>query len=133
MSRKRIINAVLFYWFPFVGYLSLIFYLSHHSDPTSQIPLNVNDKLLHGTEFFILEVLAVRAFCGHVRDALARHRFFIGATLFSFVYAVSDEFHQFFVPGRIASGTDLLADITGICIAAGMMKLLYSTAERTMP
>ena len=41
-------------------------------------------------------------------------QFFIYPATLSFLYAVSDEFHQSFVPGRSASIRDVLIDTIGI-------------------
>lgn len=35
------------------------------------------------------------------------------AVLIASLYGVSDEFHQFFVPGRVASVFDVFADVVG--------------------
>ena len=46
---------------------------------------------------------------------------FIGVII-ALVYAVSDEFHQLFVPGRACSFSDFLVDSAGIFLAT----LIYS-------
>ena len=40
---------------------------------------------------------------------------------FSLLYAISDEFHQSFVPGRNADPWDVLADFVGVAI--GLMSI----------
>lgn len=52
-----------------------------------------------------------------------------GVILFCFGYAVTDEIHQYFVPGRACMVTDMLLDtcggITGIIISFVCMKIFY--------
>lgn len=40
----------------------------------------------------------------------------LGALIFSFLYACSDEIHQFFVPGRACMFTDVLIDTSGAAV-----------------
>ncbi len=51
----------------------------------------------------------------------------LGVVLFCFIYAVSDEIHQYFVPGRSCMFTDMLIDtcggITGMTISFLIMKI----------
>jgi len=47
---------------------------------------------------------------------------FLLAILISIIYAISDEFHQLFVPGRACSLSDVLTDSAGVLFAG----LLYS-------
>jgi VanZ family protein len=73
-------------------------------------------KLGHLTEYAILAVFAARAFRTSSRDFLRRTWFLI-SLLFVVVYALSDEFHQSFVPSRGASILDSMIDSLGGLIA----------------
>lgn len=89
-----------------------IFYLSHQ--PSLQVvpPLFPHqDKVLHMAEFFLL---FIAIFIN--RDLYRGPR--RSAVLFSagFLYALSDEIHQSFVPGRDCSAWDLMADTAGLAI-----------------
>jgi len=55
-----------------------------------------------------------------------RKRFFVSAILLSVLYAVSDEVHQIFVPGRGASLGDVVLDGVGIVFAF----MIYSISLR---
>lgn len=52
----------------------------------------------------------------------------MGVVGFCFIYACSDELHQYFVPGRACMFTDVLIDtcgsITGLIISAILMKII---------
>ena len=81
-------------------------------------------KLGHFTEYAVLAFLWHRALAGSRRRLLA-------AFLISALYAVSDEWHQSFVPNRTASAVDVMVDTTG---AAVMMALLsLKTKMRGQP
>ena len=68
-------------------------------------------KAGHFTEYAILGLLAARAFASS-HTALRRSWFFAALILVS-VYALSDEYHQSFVPSRTASIYDSLVDMAG--------------------
>lgn len=78
-------------------------------------------KLAHFTEYFILGVLTFNAFC-HTFDNLKKAS--ILSFLFCAIYSITDEFHQSFIPERVASVKDCIIDSTGafigisICIIA---------------
>lgn len=49
---------------------------------------------------------------------------FIYAIIFTFCYAVSDEVHQLFVPGRSGEVRDVLIDTAGACIGVMMFWII---------
>lgn len=50
--------------------------------------------------------------------------------LFGSLYAVTDELHQYFVPGRACMLTDILIDACGSFLGAAVMLLLYKLIGR---
>lgn len=50
--------------------------------------------------------------------------------LVSFLYACSDELHQFFVGGRSASFRDVLIDSTGACIGILLTLIIYTLIKK---
>ncbi len=62
-------------------------------------------KLAHAAEFAVLGGLLLRA----LRDERA-------ALAAGIAYAVSDELHQHFVPGRVGSPLDVLIDSVGVAV-----------------
>lgn len=56
----------------------------------------------------------------------------MGVVLFCFLYACSDELHQYFIPGRACMFTDVLIDtcgsITGLLISAVIVKIAAKNA-----
>ncbi len=89
-----------------------IFYLSHQPSLEVIPPLfQHQDKVLHAGMYFLLSVSMIvnRDLCRGFRPVPII--FILGL-----IYAVSDEIHQSFVPGRDCSAGDLLADIVGLSI-----------------
>jgi VanZ family protein len=52
------------------------------------------------------------------------------AALIAFLYAISDEWHQSYVPGRDSDPVDVLVDTAGIAIAVLSIKALRGRARR---
>ncbi|HEX8776264.1 MAG TPA: VanZ family protein [Pyrinomonadaceae bacterium] len=69
-------------------------------------------KAAHFTEYAVLALLAARVFLSSSQKPL-RRRWFLCALLLVVLYALSDEFHQSFVPSRTGSVYDSLIDMAG--------------------
>lgn len=68
-------------------------------------------KLAHFTEYFALG----SAVCGFFATfAMQPYRCGLVSFVLSVLYAISDELHQYFVPGRHASVLDVLLDSAGV-------------------
>jgi VanZ family protein len=82
--------------------------------PVSQVP----DWISHAVAYALLSVLLVRAMAGGLGEpaplALAAR-----AVVAAFLYGVTDEFHQSFVPGRHADPADLIKNLGGAVLGAG--------------
>ncbi|HEX7229321.1 MAG TPA: VanZ family protein [Candidatus Binatia bacterium] len=68
-------------------------------------------KMAHLSEYFILGILVTYTL--QKRSALTTASQLFLATAIGIIYAISDEWHQFFVPGRTASAMDVLFDTIG--------------------
>ena len=94
-------------WLPVIAWAALIFAFS--SIPDLGTGLGGWDlvlrKLAHAGEFAVLGALLARA---TDRAVVA---FALGA-----LYAVSDELHQMFVPGRLGSPRDVAIDTVGVAV-----------------
>ena len=68
--------------------------------------------IAHFTEYFIFGILALQ----FVRYSFAKKPVvgITGSFLFCIIYAVTDEFHQYFVPGRAMQLEDWLVDMLGV-------------------
>lgn len=96
--------------------MGLIFFLSAQSDPGADVG-EVGRVLAHAGEYGLLTALWAWA----LAPAL-RRRALLAAVGISFAYALSDEFHQSFVPGRNAGPFDIAVDAAGIAIAAWLVR-----------
>lgn len=86
-------------------------------------------KVAHFVEFAVLSVLLWRALAG--RDAGEWRWKTAGlALLWTAVYAASDEFHQMFVPTRLASVKDVLIDTAGGAAALVITSVIHRVVRR---
>ena len=93
--------------------------------PPQEIPkvlLQINDKLIHATEFFVMMIVAYQTFSRAHLEKIYRHRF-ADAILYSLFLGALTECLQFFAPGRSPDIFDFLADSAGALIAAGIVFL----------
>ncbi len=73
------------------------------------------DKFLHFMVFGVLAFLMARSF-KKSRFKLVNKYYHILAILFSSMYGVIDEYHQYFVPGRFSTVGDWVADLLGAIV-----------------
>lgn len=101
------------YFFPLLAYGALIFYGSSQSRWLFEPPDFFSaDKVYHFLEYGIFGVLLARVLKAYDVPPSFRGKM-IGVLVISFLYGASDEFHQWFVPGRFATFGDVLADSLG--------------------
>lgn len=108
----------IYRWLPAIVWMALIFYLS------SRTTSSVGDsywqnflfyKTLHLIEYAILAVCLYIAKPQHSR-----------VLLLGYLYAVSDEIHQFFTPGRSPKFSDTLVDLLGLYLGLIFIKIIIS-------
>ena len=107
-------------------YCLMIFVLSSQSTPDEHLPgflFGMGDKLLHAIEYGILGILLYRAFIQTTRPLKSMGL----AILCSFIYGITDEIHQWFVPNRQTDVWDLFADTLG----AALFILLWIFFKKT--
>jgi len=105
-------------WLLLAAYCLLIFVQSSFPSPDMGPELPGQDKLIHLAAYAVLGVLACRAFAT-LPCLQGAFVLFVAAFIFALVFGLSDEWHQSFVPGRMADGWDLLADAVGALLGAG--------------
>jgi len=102
-------GAAVLCWLTAAAYMGLIFYLSSRSSfHLPRLPEN-SDKIIHICLYMPLAYLLFLS----LRESGFKKNVFITAVVIAAVYGISDELHQYFVPGRNASAWDALADLTG--------------------
>ena len=111
----------LWYWLPPLIGMGIIFYLSHQPDlphaPAYWLDA-VLKKLAHVSEYAILFLLFCRAWRRGRAAGLVLRR----SLLTTAAYAISDELHQAWVPGRHANGYDVLIDLSGVLLLWWLMQ-----------
>ena len=113
------------YWIPVIISAILIFCLS--SVPGDNIPrlFSAQSLVFHIVEYAVFAFLINRALREYYSGWIYRRRF-LWVFFLAFIYAVSDEFHQSFVPNRCMSLFDLAYDGLGIFIA----NIFYPVRDR---
>ena len=86
-------------------------------------------KCGHFSGYFLLGLLATRAFITSTHARL-RLNWFLAALVLVCLYALSDEYHQSFVPSRTGSIYDSLIDITGGLSAIALAALWRNRSRR---
>jgi VanZ family protein len=111
------LKEIFYLWLPVILWSGIIFFWS--SIPYLKIPILgfwnfVFRKSAHTTEFAILAFLYFRAFN---KNGLPKK--FFWPVFCSITFAVSDEIHEHFVPGRFCNIRDVLIDTVGIILGSG--------------
>lgn len=77
-------------------------------------------KAAHTCEYAMLGILLFLAFSS---TGIVNKKLLVYTILICVIYAVTDEIHQAFVPGRAAKVTDVLIDTFGSLIGIGLIKV----------
>lgn len=113
-------------WGSVIGYCVLIFVLSAQSN--LQLPGALpSDKLAHLLEYAGLGWLWVRALT-RSRPGWTTAAVLCSTVLFASIYGLSDEWHQYYVPGRHADLRDVFADAGGAMLG-GIGYFLWIRSE----
>lgn len=112
MASKTRYTHFLKFWLPVYLYAALIFVHSSLSSPPIALKILHGDKLVHLIEYAIFGYLLGRAAKNSSAFKIRAH-FRILAVSVAILYGLTDEFHQYFVPGRKADIFDVLADGVG--------------------
>ncbi|MEW5733610.1 MAG: VanZ family protein [Thermodesulfobacteriota bacterium] len=111
MPPRETLSRFALQTLPALLYMAWIFYLSSLPNPLP-VPLPPGvDKIAHFGQYGLLGILLARAV--HSRGSGGFFLRWLMAAALAAAYGVSDEFHQYFVPGRNADVLDALADALG--------------------
>ena len=115
------------YQFPAIALAVAIFIASHTPDLQGpDFGIRFSDKWGHLIAYGVLGLLICRAFYYQdrypaLRERLGYYSFWTGS-----LYGVSDEIHQYFIPGRFADPLDALADAAGVAISIWVFNRFFS-------
>ena len=110
------LRTALRLWLPPLALMAVIFYLSDQPDLSTGLGIFdlVGRKVVHAGEYALLCALWWRA----LRPAPGGRVALVASLTVSILYAVSDEVHQSFVPGRTGTPIDVAIDAVGASLAA---------------
>ena len=111
------------------GFIEIIIKFFDFNDRISDIQIaKINEnfstlvrKTAHFSIYLVLSFIASLLLCEY---KITGFRQVLYAVVFSFLYACSDEFHQFFVEGRSAQLSDILLDTCGAIFGALFVLLI---------
>lgn len=113
-------KKVIFYYLPWLFIMAAIFIFSAIPELVI-VKESIFDlifrKIAHIFVFFLLFITSYRLF---KKEGMKRVLFW--SVIFTIIYAISDEYHQSFVYGRVGAVSDLLIDSLGVLIGC----LLFS-------
>jgi VanZ family protein len=129
-SNNSLYIKFLWFQFPAILFTILIFLFSAASQPhTPDLGFDMQDKLKHFMAYTFYGFLLGRAFFMQERFPGIRQHYFILAAIFGILYALSDECHQYFVPGRDMSFWDFTADTVGILLGTLLFYIRSHSAK----
>ena len=120
MNREWTPRQYLIYWGPPLAWMAMIFTLSSQSNlPAPPEPLVAQLYRVggHMIAFGALSLLLVRA----MQSTWPGQRVAGWSLSVTLLYALVDEYHQSFVPGRHATLIDVAVDVAGMLLALGIL------------
>ena len=123
MKNRNLLEFIRF--LPAIVWMAVIYYFSSLS--TTGIGTNATDRFLILKSFHLIEyaVLAVL-----FSIAIYNKKIVIFIT---YLYAISDEIHQYFIPGRTGRFRDTLIDLIGILIGIFIFNKIFSFKNKKYP
>jgi VanZ family protein len=110
----------------------VVIMLTATSIPDLKLPsrrFTLADKFLHAGEYCICALLFLFTLQQEGRFSEKRKRILVVVTS-CIILGILDEWHQTLIPGRSADVSDLLADITGVGLAAIVFVIISRQQER---
>lgn len=109
-------------WLPAAGWMGVIFYLSSRtgSELQGMFPFFNSFNFGHVVAYLILSILFYWALYPFRSGRIDIRLLSIGLC---FLYGISDEWHQSFVPGRMPDLFDIVNDVIGACL--GMLGVTF--------
>jgi len=100
------------------------------ADALSNFVIKANHYVRKTAHFMIFAVLGNFVYNLFYSYGISRLKNCFFAVLVCLLYAISDEIHQIFVPGRACSVTDVLIDFCGAASSVGLTALLFTMLKK---
>ena len=116
------------HWLPTLLWMAAIYHFSSRPDPLGLIGIR-NQKLALGRIAHFVEYAGLYFWLHYAlrqrqaQDQAQKESTWWLALLITFAYAITDELHQGFVPGRDFECSDIMMDMTGALVAMGILKM----------
>ena len=127
-----LVTKIIKYWLPPIIWGALIFSVSSGSVPkvsTVYWEDFAAHKAGHIIEYSVLGILIWRAF---LQEKFKKKSVFIYCVLISFLYGLSDEFHQRFTPHRDSRFRDVIIDTIGASVGVLIIWKLLPKAPKKL-
>ncbi|WP_407271219.1 VanZ family protein [Radiobacillus sp. PE A8.2] len=148
----RIPTPKMFSWFAVIVWMAIIFYLSAQvADTSNQLSSGITEvivrliekvstkldlsnfnffvrKTAHFTAYMVLGILVIHA----MRNSTGiTYRSIVISLSICILYAISDELHQMFVPGRGPAVWDVCIDSAGAIVGIGLYFILWRITKKS--
>ncbi len=112
--------------------MGLIFYMSGHPAPQAvkEVPIYFDIKLVHLAEYGLLSLSYSLALFKTTK--LSPLKIAMLSIICTYMYGVTDELHQMFIPERSAKFVDTVTNLIGAIVAQGMLLVLLSRLPRSL-
>lgn len=88
------------------------------------IIINLNQYIRKSAHFAIYCLMGIFTYYAIIKFNLKlKFKIAVSVTL-CLIYSISDEIHQYFIPGRTFKLTDIIIDVSGALVGVGIVKLL---------
>ncbi len=115
---------------PLIVYSIAIFTLSNFPQPEFiDLGFKFWDKLLHLKAFFIYGIFTLTAVIA-IKQGIDDKNLMLVTLLIGILFGLSDEIHQYFVPGRDADIWDLAADTAGVALSLTAKNIVRAYISR---
>ena len=133
ISTGRIVLRIL-YWIPALSLAITIFVLSSIPDfgVLERSFLTQHDKITHLIVYGLLAWWVLWGWGKGMRGRPGIRRLIVAVAAVA-VYGISDEFHQTFIPGRLACVEDWLADMVGGALGSAAFAVVSRGMRTTEP
>lgn len=123
MINRLETNKKWLVYFPLFIYWAILFVAT--TLPAAELPkTGVNDKIEHFLAYLILAVLLNLTLMFQNKYSTLKKRAWLYTLIFSISYAVLDEVHQLFIPGRDCDILDWISDSSGVLIGLGIVRIM---------
>lgn len=117
---------------PMLLFMVIIFTFSSFSKVKApEIGVHFQDKLYHFIAYTFFGFVVARSFYYQRYSMYIHINYMIWGILFGSFYALSDEVHQYFVPGREMSMGDFIADALGVVFGFIIFRLIIVKKKNT--